>query len=210
MKHILILIVLVALGYFAYNSFNNSETINQESARSQIENQEGLEDLAAEIPEGQQGALVDINNQIQDALSSARDAVEKTQNRVNNVIEEGITDLGDTDVDVATDTQASAGPGLYTKYQDVTIASLDGDIVLDFYASWCPSCRRLESDINDSLNDIPSDLNIVVVDYDTETALKAKYGVTRQHTLVQVDNQGNTIKKWSGGNTLESMMAEII
>ena len=87
MKHILILIGLVALGYFAYNSFNNSETVNQESTRSQIENQEGLEDLAAEIPEGQQGALININNQIQDALSDTRDAVKKTQDRANGIIE---------------------------------------------------------------------------------------------------------------------------
>ena len=29
--------------------------------------------------------------------------------------------------------------------------------------------------------------------------LKKKYEVTYQHTFVQVDAQGNMIKKWSGG-----------
>ncbi len=39
--------------------------------------------------------------------------------------------------------------------------------------------------------------------------LKKKYGVTYQHTLVQVDAAGNTIKKWSGGNTLSSVLSMI-
>jgi predicted PurR-regulated permease PerM len=87
MKNLLIVIVLGVLGYFTYSVFNNSEVINQETTKSQIENQEGLEDLTAEIPEGQQGALININNQIQDALSDTRDAVKKTQDRANGIIE---------------------------------------------------------------------------------------------------------------------------
>lgn len=210
MKNLVILIILIGLGYFAYNAFNNSETLTQSG--TQTNQQEGLEDIADELPQGQQGALININNQIQGALGDARQAVEQTQDRVNSAIEEGITNLADTNVeiDMETATEALAGPGNYLAYEDVNIASLEGDIVLDFYASWCPSCRRLEADINDSLNDIPSDLNIVVVNYDNETDLKAKYGVTRQHTLVQVDQQGNLIKKWSGGNTLESIVGEVI
>ena len=87
MKNLLILIVMIALGYFAYSAFNNSETVNQESNRSQIEKEEGLRDLTADTPKGQQEALVNINNRIQEALSDAREVVEKTQNRVNSAIE---------------------------------------------------------------------------------------------------------------------------
>jgi hypothetical protein len=47
------------------------------------------------------------------------------------------------------------------------------------------------------------------VDYESSTELKKKYGVTYQHTLVQVDAQGNMITKWSGGNTLESLLEKI-
>lgn len=209
MKNLVILIILVGLGYFAYNAFNNSETVNQATVNSQVAQQEGLEDLADDIPAGQQGALIDINNQIKGAIDNAKDAVEKTQDRVNNAIEEGVTDLADTDVEVESETQASATPGKYLAYEDINLASLEGDIVLDFYASWCPSCRKLKKDIESSLGEIPSDLNLVVVNYDAETSLKNKYGVTRQHTMVQVDSQGNLIKKWSGGSTLESIVAQV-
>lgn len=209
MKNLVILIILVGLGYFAYTAFNNSETVNQATINSQVAEQEGLEDLADDIPTGQQGALVDINNQIKGAIDSAKDAVEKTQDRVNGAIEEGITDLADTDVEVESEAEVSATPGKYLAYEDVNLASLEGDIVLDFYASWCPSCRKLEKDVKESLNDIPSDLTLIKVNYDKETSLKNKYGVTKQHTFVQVDNQGNLIKKWSGGNTLEAVVSNI-
>lgn len=36
-------------------------------------------------------------------------------------------------------------------------------------------------------------------DYDTEKALKQKYGITYQHTFVYVDKDGKQIKKWNGG-----------
>lgn len=103
----------------------------------------------------------------------------------------------------------SEGPGSYVDYDDVDIATLDGKIVLDFYAPWCPSCRTLERDIEANLDDIPSDLTIVKVSYDFERALKKQYGVTRQHTLVQVDTLGNKITLWTGGNTLESIISKV-
>lgn len=190
-------------------SFNNSETVNQITTSSQIQNQVGLEDSSSDVPRGQQGALIDINNQIQGAISGAQDAVEKTQNRFNQAFEEGITDLAATDVERVSEVHAISGPGLYVKYEDVNIASLNGKIVLNFHASWCTSCRRLENDIINSLIDIPSGVNLVKVNYDSEMALKNKYGITQQHTSVQVDNQGNLIKKWSGGNTLESIIIEL-
>ena len=76
-------------------------------------------------------------------------------------------------------------------------------------SSWCPSCRKLEKDINASLSDIPADVTILKVNYDSEKELKTKYAVTQQHTLVQVDQSGNIINKWSGGNTLESIIGKI-
>ena len=99
--------------------------------------------------------------------------------------------------------------GVYLDYENVNIASLEGDIVLFFHAPWCPTCRALDADINAHLGDIPGDLTIVKVDYDSNQSLKQAYGVTSQHTLVQVDPAGNKIKLWSGGNTLTSVTAQI-
>ncbi len=71
--------------------------------------------------------------------------------------------------------------------------------VLFFAASWCPSCRSADKDITENIKLIPADTVIFKTDYDTETALKTKYLVTRQHTFVWVDAKGAVIKKWSGG-----------
>ena len=85
----------------------------------------------------------------------------------------------------------------------------DGKVVLFFKASWCPSCRALDSDIKSSLNDIPDGVTILEVDYDTNQDLRKKYGVTTQHTLVQVDSEGNAITKWSGGGSLETIISKL-
>ena len=60
----------------------------------------------------------------------------------------------------------------------------EGSVVLFFHAPWCPSCRGLESDVNKNISTIPDGVHLLKVDYDSETDLKKKYGVVRQHTLV--------------------------
>lgn len=91
----------------------------------------------------------------------------------------------------------------------IAMASASHDVVLFFRASWCPTCKAVDADINAHLKDIPASLTILDVNYDDSTALKQKYGVTYQHTFVQVDAQGNLIKKWSGSPTLSALVAEV-
>jgi len=100
--------------------------------------------------------------------------------------------------------------GSYESYSpEKIVRASTGDVVLFFHAGWCPSCRGLSSDIESKETSIPNGVSILKLDYDTETALKQKYGVTTQHTLVQVDKDGNLIKKWSGGSKLENLLAQI-
>lgn len=84
-----------------------------------------------------------------------------------------------------------------------------GDVVLFFHASWCPSCRGLGSDIEANASSIPEGVTILKVDYDKEAELKKKYGVTYQHTLVQVGADGALIKKWSGSPKLSDLVSEV-
>ena len=101
--------------------------------------------------------------------------------------------------------------GTFTSYNEDKLAmAAGGDVVLFFKADWCPSCRALEANIEANAAAIPAGVTILEVNYDTATDLKRKYGVTTQHTLVQVDQNGELIKKWLGGNTLETVVAEII
>lgn len=101
--------------------------------------------------------------------------------------------------------------GSYEAYspEKIAMASTDHDVVLFFKANWCPSCRTVDTDIKANLSKIPEDLTILDVDYDNSKDLKKKYGVTYQHTFVQVDKDGNLIKKWSGSPTLKVLVSEI-
>lgn len=102
--------------------------------------------------------------------------------------------------------------GSYDDYSPEKIASAaagDGKALLFFHASWCPTCRALDSDIEKNAVAIPTGVTILKTDYDKEGELKQKYGVTTQHTLVQVDSEGNLIKKWTGSRTLAALIDNI-
>ncbi len=104
-----------------------------------------------------------------------------------------------------------AKAGSYEAYspEKIALASAKGNVVLNFFAAWCPLCRTLKADIQANLANIPSNLTILTVDYDNSTDIKKKYGVTYQHTMVQVDKDGNLIKKWMGSPTLAAFVAEV-
>lgn len=100
--------------------------------------------------------------------------------------------------------------GTYELYdKEKLIKARDGDVVLFFRATWCPTCRALDTDIRKNLEEIPANLTILDVDYDRYGELKKKYNVTYQHTFVQVDEEGNVINKWSGSPTLEELIKEV-
>ena len=107
------------------------------------------------------------------------------------------------------DTMMKAGSYEVYTPEKVALASDTHDVVLFFRASWCPTCRAVDTNINANISKIPSSLAILDVNYDDSTALKQKYGVTYQHTFVQVDKDGTLIKKWSGSPTLTALVAEV-
>ena len=71
-------------------------------------------------------------------------------------------------------------------------------VVYFFAASWCPTCRETYRNLKAGAGTVPSDLVIIVVDYDKSSALKTKYGVTYQHTFVSLGSKGEKLKVWSG------------
>jgi thiol-disulfide isomerase/thioredoxin len=86
--------------------------------------------------------------------------------------------------------------------------------VLFFYASWCPTCRSAEADIKQKRTQIPDDVTIIRVNYNDpqtdndEKELARKYGITYQHTFVQIDSSGKEITKWNGGE-LDQLLTRI-
>jgi thiol-disulfide isomerase/thioredoxin len=78
--------------------------------------------------------------------------------------------------------------------------------VLFFYATWCPTCQAADASLTQDLSKIPQDVTVIRVNYnDPETdqeekALASTYGITYQHTFVQIDSTGKEITKWNGGD----------
>lgn len=91
---------------------------------------------------------------------------------------------------------------MYTAYSDDMLGKTDNTVVF-FHAAWCPSCRAADSWI--SAGEVQAGLTILKADYDNSTDLKKKYGVVAQHTFVQVDAEGNMVKKWLGGTDIASI-----
>jgi thiol-disulfide isomerase/thioredoxin len=84
------------------------------------------------------------------------------------------------------------------------------DVVLFFAASWCSTCRTTRANIEADLAGIPPGLVIVVVDYDSATDVRRQYGVTVQHTFVQIDADGTELKKWTGSLTAAQIAEQTV
>lgn len=131
------------------------------------------------------------------ALSSNDETAMQSMREQNKTqTEQAPTNAQATETTPAMDTPPapSGKPGTYVDYYEGIVANTAGTKLLFFHASWCPQCRTLESDIKAS--QIPGDVTIIKVDYDTNQALRQKYGVTIQTTLVRVDDNGTAVKKY--------------
>lgn len=115
-----------------------------------------------------------------------------------------------TPKETGTATESPQQPGTYVDYSSSVVANTAGTKILFFHAPWCPQCRALDQSIKSSV--IPSGVTIIKTDYDTNQALRQKYGVTIQTTLVKVDDQGNLVKKYVAYDspTLESLKENLL
>jgi len=100
--------------------------------------------------------------------------------------------------------------GLYQPYSEQALAtSAASKRVLFFHAGWCPLCRALDGDIVANVNNIPADVVIFKVDYDTETSLKRQFGITYQHQVVVLDKDGAAVGKPYSPNDLAELLARL-
>ena len=103
----------------------------------------------------------------------------------------------------------------YVEYSKTVLdQSKDLRRVLYFYATWCPSCKVANEDFTANPNKIPEDVVVIRTNYNDpntdadEKDLAKKYGITYQHTFVQIDAQGKEVTKWNGGKT-DELLANI-
>lgn len=84
--------------------------------------------------------------------------------------------------------------GRYVDYVDESSTKVAGTKLLFFHASWCPQCRELDASITSTT--LPDDLVILKVDYDSNQALRQKYGVTIQTTIVKINDSGEKVASY--------------
>ena len=103
----------------------------------------------------------------------------------------------------------------YIEYSKVAVEkAATNRRVLFFYASWCPTCKPADASFTQNVSKIPEDVTLLRVNYndpDTdqeEKDLAKKYGITYQHTFVQIDNTGKEVTKWNGGK-IDELLSNI-
>lgn len=105
---------------------------------------------------------------------------------------------------------AMMAKGTYVEYgPGVVEGSKNTKRVLFFYASWCPVCKPADAEFRDKMGEIPAGVTVIRVNYNdpetdqAEKDLATQYGVTYQHTFVQIDQDGKALTKWNGGKLAE-------
>lgn len=93
------------------------------------------------------------------------------------------------------------GPA-YKWYTPETLAQAQtqGRTFLLFWVPWCSSCSALDVELEQRSGELPANVTVLKINMDHDKTLATKYGVTIQHTVVEVDAQGNEIQKWVGGD----------
>jgi thiol-disulfide isomerase/thioredoxin len=107
----------------------------------------------------------------------------------------------------------SATAGNYIPYESFVTSGdeySDSNVVLFFNAVWCSTCKQARDNFEASLSEIPEDLTIVVVDFDNALELRKQYGVTVQHTFIQIDSEGEALAKWSGSISVAEIVDQLI
>lgn len=103
------------------------------------------------------------------------------------------------------------GSGEIIHFMDIDDAKMhahNNPTVLFFYADWCPTCRAELKKI-ESGQSILKNITVIIVNYDKSKELKRKYGVTYQHTYVQIDRDGESIALWNRGGP-EAILGHVV
>jgi len=84
--------------------------------------------------------------------------------------------------------------GDYLPFKSSVVGNGEKSVIF-FYASWCPACQSKDKNLSEWYGSAEFPVKTYRANYDTEDALKKKYGITMQDTFVLVDGAGEVIKK---------------
>ena len=94
-------------------------------------------------------------------------------------------------------------------YEELTIENFDSkiknkNVIVDFYAVWCPPCKILAANLEDFDVVKPENVEIYKVDVDKQRNLALKYGVSMLPTLVYFKD-GKPLNKYVGVLSVEEL-----
>ena len=94
-------------------------------------------------------------------------------------------------------------------YEELTVDNFDSkikdkNVIIDFYAVWCPPCKILANNLEDFEIVKPDNVEIFKVNIDEQLVVAKKYGVTKLPTLVYFKN-GKPIKDYVGILSVEEL-----
>lgn len=206
-------LAILAGGYFIFGSSqsNSGETLAETAtSATKVAAQKGKEvvaDNGAQVLEAGKDVIEEGTEEVMDKGKEVMDdTIDKVTDEAKEKVGTAVKEVGENMLGEEVGDASEAGS--FEAYTPEKIAA-SGGAVIDFAADWCPSCRAFEANVNENLQDIPADLTILKADFDTELELRKQYGVTQQHTFVQVDAQGNEIAKWTGSPTLEALLTKV-
>lgn len=183
---VLIVVMAVTIGVFAKQNLDKKELAKTAEKQAMVKTE------SLEVPGQEEGSITD---QEQDKMMAKQEPTEQDNSMTKTESETMMKASGSSYVDYSSQVLA-----------DAEIAQKSGRrVVLFFHATWCPYCKAADKDFkaNIGTDKFPKNLTLIKTDYDTQTELKKKYGVTSQHTFVQIDSTGNQITKWVSGETTE-------
>ncbi|MDE2428866.1 MAG: thioredoxin family protein [Burkholderiales bacterium] len=77
----------------------------------------------------------------------------------------------------------------YTAANLAAAQKADKPVALHFHADWCPTCRTQTAVLQNLKSEKGLDLTVLVANYDTEKALKRRFKVNAQSTLIVLKGQ---------------------
>lgn len=81
-------------------------------------------------------------------------------------------------------------------------------VALHFHADWCPTCRAQTKVMQGLTSDPALNLTVLVVNYDTEKALKQRFKVNMQSTLIVLKGQ-KEVDRLVGDTSLEGIRSAL-
>jgi thioredoxin 1 len=92
-------------------------------------------------------------------------------------------------------------------FQEVLDSSHTIPVLVDFFAEWCPPCRKLGPTLEELAGELEGRLRIVKINVDT-SPLASKYGVMNIPTMILFKN-GEEVSRLVGNQAKRSLEKEV-